>query len=284
VVALHHRSVPNYNQRGEILARDGNRVWRREMGEGEKGWVANEGIRISAIIQSLHTKRFESPETQQILSRLQLGLATGRREMLSAAGFGAADGEFEAQGKPSKPAFFTGRRGYDPRRRFACRSTRRARSITPSSSTASAAQLDYTHFSVVFDTERRLARFTAANIDGSSLQRNEKVKSQWRQDGRIDLAIQCDDDLYSTKGPKEAVSFQRGHLVRRVDPSWGPDAKQAVQDTFHFTNAAPHVAAFNNTIWGNLEDYLLEKCDRQRKRITVFSGPIFSRMILRTMG
>jgi endonuclease G, mitochondrial len=65
--------------------------------------------------------------------------------------------------------------------------------------------------------------------------------------------------------------------VRRVDPSWGSPAesKRAVEDTFHFTNAAPHVASFNNTLWGNLEDYLLDKCDRLSKRMVVFSGPIY---------
>src|SRR5262245_28370973 len=83
--------------------------------------------------------------------------------------------------------------------------------------------------------------------------------------------------LYEKSIAEELVYFQRGHLVRRVDPSWGSaeESRRAVEDTFHFTNASPQTATFNNTIWGNLEDYLLEKCDRTRKRMTVFSGPVF---------
>ena len=120
-------------------------------------------------------------------------------------------------------------------------------------------------------------RYTAVNIDGSQLIRNSSVKKSWRRDGRIDVEIQPDDAFYVESIADESVVFERGHLVRRVDPSWGTpaEAKRAVEDTFHFTNAAPHVGAFNDTLWGNLEDYLLEKCDKSLKRMTVFSGPIF---------
>ena len=138
-------------------------------------------------------------------------------------------------------------------------------------------ELKYTHFSIVFDADRRFARFTAVNIDGKHLVRNENVTKAWRRDGRIDVERQCDDDFYKKSIAPEVVFFQRGHLVRRVDPSWGSPAesKRAVEDTFHFTNAAPHVASFNNTLWGNLEDYLLDKCDRLSRRMVVFSGPIY---------
>lgn len=143
--------------------------------------------------------------------------------------------------------------------------------------TTNKVELKYTHFSVVFDKDRRFARFTAVNIDGNSLVRNSNVEKAWRRDGRIDVERQPDDDFYVKSVAKESVYFQRGHLVRRVDPSWGSEeeSKRAVEDTFHFTNAAPHHATFNNVIWGNLEDYLLDKCDRTRKRMTVFTGPIF---------
>ena len=33
--------------------------------------------------------------------------------------------------------------------------------------------------------------------------------------------------------------FSRGHMTRREDPNWGPDAAQANTDTFHATNAVP---------------------------------------------
>lgn len=280
VVALHHRGVPDFNRKGQRLARDGKTVWKEEMGEEKKGWVANEGVRVSAIYNLLQAKQFESLHARAALARLRFGFAAGQRTMLTVLGPPAADAELEAQGAPSPPAFFAGVSGYD--RDFLSkrvslpkdtqRKTKQAKLIGKTSTI-----LNYTHFSVVFDKERRFARFTAVNIDGSRLVRNSGVDKPWRRDGRIDLPIQPDDDFYKASVAPESVTFQRGHLVRRVDPSWGTaaESKRAVEDTFHFTNAAPHVGKFNDTIWGNLEDYLLEKCDKTLKRMTVFSGPIF---------
>ena len=47
VVALHHRGVPDLNARGQRLARDGKSVWTKDKGEEQKGWIANEGVRIT---------------------------------------------------------------------------------------------------------------------------------------------------------------------------------------------------------------------------------------------
>lgn len=52
--------------------------------------------------------------------------------------------------------------------------------------------------------------------------------------------------------------LDRGHLVRRRDPVWGSTtvAAQANLDTFHLTNAAPQVAAFNQdkALWAGMEN------------------------------
>jgi endonuclease G len=279
VVALHHRGVPDFNEKGQRLARDGKTIWTRQMGEEQKGWVANEGVRVSAIYELLSRKQFASVHARAVLNRLRYGYAAGKRTTMSVVPL-AAEAEFEAQGNDSPASFFEGVNGYD--RDFLSRRITLPKDDTRKSHQAkligkSSTILNYTHFSIVFDADRRFARFTAVNIDGSRLIRNSGVSKSWRRDGRIDVEIQPDDAFYKESIAVEKVFFQRGHLVRRVDPSWGtaPEAKRAVEDTFHFTNAAPHVGAFNDTIWGNLEDYLLEKCDTTLKRMTVFSGPIF---------
>jgi endonuclease G len=280
VVALHHRGVPDVNEDGQRLARDGKTLWTKEMGEEQKGWIANEGVRVSAIYNLLFSKQFESLHAKAALERLRYGFAVGKRTMLSVVGPRTTEIELEAQGADSPAALFEGVDGYD--RDFLSKRVSLPTDTTRKSKQAklngkNSTILKYTHFSVVFDSERRFARFTAVNIDGSQLVRNSGVTKSWRRDGRIDVDIQPDDDFYVKSLAEESVFFQRGHLVRRVDPSWGTaaESKRAVEDTFHFTNAAPHVGAFNDTIWGNLEDYLLEKCDKTLKRMTVFSGPIF---------
>ena len=281
VLALHHKAVPDYDTKRRRLARDGKTVWTPNMGEKEKGWVANQGVRVSAIYAMLAERRFEDVAANAVRDRLLFGLASAPRTILTEFSPPAADESLEQQGADSKAEFFEDADGYD--QNFLSRKIDlpKMKSQTDRDKlavligTRNEVELKYTHFSVVFDADRRFARFTAVNIDGNNLVRNSKVTKPWRRDGRIDVERQADDDFYVKSIAKELVYFQRGHLVRRVDPSWGKELKRAVEDTFHFTNAAPHHATFNNTIWGNLEDYLLDKCDRTQKRMTVFTGPIF---------
>lgn len=66
--------------------------------------------------------------------------------------------------------------------------------------------------------------------------------------------------------------------MRLLDPCWGDqvtNSKRGQEDTFHFTNAAPQVQKYNDSDWGNLEDYLLAKAQGTEKKLTVFTGPIY---------
>jgi endonuclease G len=131
--------------------------------------------------------------------------------------------------------------------------------------------IPYTNFSIVMNKERRLAFFTAVNIDGGNLHRIPRQRDVWSLDPRISAKHQLDNALYS------ANDLDRGHLVRRLDPMWGSrrQAKQAQDDTFHYTNAAPQHKDLNRDIWVDLEDYLLDRTDQHDLKISVFTGPVF---------
>lgn len=135
--------------------------------------------------------------------------------------------------------------------------------------------LRYHHFSVVMNEERRLAFFTAVNIDGRTSIRLRRDPDRWSYDPRIPQQAQTGDSVY-TNNP-----LDRGHLVRRLDPAWGPspaDAKRAADDTYHFTNCSPQHKEFNENrdFWPGLEDYLLENAENYGFRASVFSGPVFA--------
>jgi DNA/RNA endonuclease G (NUC1) len=134
-------------------------------------------------------------------------------------------------------------------------------------------ELKYHHFSVVLHRTRRLAIFTAVNIDGRLPKTIERSRDKWIFDPRVSAGAQVGNELYGRP-------FDRGHLVRRLDPAWGRTtrvAKVANDDTFHFTNCSPQHYRFNEgkNLWAGLEDYLLQKAAGERKRLSVFTGPVF---------
>ena len=117
---------------------------------------------------------------------------------------------------------------------------------TPMPSRPGLIELPYMHFTVSMDPNRRLAAVTAVNIDGSRL-RAVARGDNWRLDDRLPADQQAGPELYSNN------DLDRGHLVRRRDPVWGPQevAERANSDTFHYTVCAPQTSTLNQsmTLW-----------------------------------
>ena len=136
--------------------------------------------------------------------------------------------------------------------------------------------LPYTHFSVLMRLDKRLAAVTAVGIDGKKLMDLNRSGIQWRLDPRLGEDQQTGERVYARN------DIDRGHLVRRASAVWGDtrqEAAQANEDTFHYTNAAPQAAKFNQglDLWLGLESYLLDHAADYDRRLVVFTGPIFGR-------
>jgi DNA/RNA endonuclease G (NUC1) len=138
-------------------------------------------------------------------------------------------------------------------------------------------ELKYHHFSVALSRIRRLAFWTAVNIDGKihKKEQMQRGRDSWCYDPRVPDQFQVGNELYT------GTDFDRGHLVRRLDPAWGRTvqaARTANDDTFHWTNCSPQHKDFNEgkALWAGLEDYLLENAAGERKRMVVFTGPVLA--------
>ncbi len=148
------------------------------------------------------------------------------------------------------------------------------------------ARLNYEHFSLLMNAERRLAFFTATNIDGARYINIDRGSGQpsllpegdrWYEDSRIDSRYVTGQSFYS------AFSrwFDRGHLTRRSDPTWGTaaEAVRANKDTFHFTNCSPQHFRFNQSVqyWQGVERYILEYgVLKTKQQISVLTGPVLN--------
>jgi endonuclease G len=157
-------------------------------------------------------------------------------------------------------------------------------------------ELKYHKFSVWMHKDRRLALFTASNvdwrarrrtIDGKKLTRdslagfppNERIAEQWVSDARLAAAHQLPDVFYS----EDRGAFDKGHLVRRDDVCWGTsfeDIQMGNGDTFHVTNCSPQTKAFNQgpegeDNWGDLESHVQRATKQDHEKVIIYAGPIF---------
>jgi endonuclease G, mitochondrial len=152
----------------------------------------------------------------------------------------------------------------------------------PDDGAVKAGVLRYNGYSVVLNGDRRLAIFSAANINGgvefTNITRGSDI---WLFDDRVDHKYQIGNTLYAKN------KIDRGHLTRREDMEWGSDPVEATRranGTCTWANCAPQHALFNQDkhpdksirLWGGLEKYILEQTARHYQfRVQAFTGPIF---------
>jgi endonuclease G len=130
-------------------------------------------------------------------------------------------------------------------------------------------ELTYTNFSIVMNKERRQPLMTAVNIDGANIVSVPR-KGKWTIDSRIPREHQLGNEAYKHN------PIDRGHMVRRRDPVWGPNPNQASNDTFAFTNAGLQHGSLNQKTWLDLENFILEQSQEKDMKLTVMTGPVFS--------
>ena len=134
-------------------------------------------------------------------------------------------------------------------------------------------ELRYQNFSVIMSQSRRLCCIMGVNIDGHAPFFRLK-RPGWKTDPRIPEAGQVGGAEFYIP-----TVFDRGHMVRRLDPVWGVEstARLANTDTHHYTNSCPQVHSFDDVTWGDLEDWILSQERSRDSKGSVFTGPIFQK-------
>ncbi|MHC2334149.1 DNA/RNA non-specific endonuclease [Bradyrhizobium sp. USDA 4454] len=352
VIALHHSGVPKKDSQGRFLTKDG-KVWDASMDETLIDWIANEGVRISAIVADLKVAVGSNAVIKPVLDQLPppqprspsppaspsefFGLSTVagptmwleqsddattlvvpirvpmpviKRQIapvtpppapppvaappIVPAGpqIGPATGmtmeavhidQTTLGSRPGyKPNFIGSGKLSVPLPKIPAGLKSKVATVKGSSGKS---ELKYFNYSVVMNKERKLAFFSCVNIDGGKQQDvGKREGDSWLRDPRIDAAFQIGDEFYkkqsSFEADRSANPFDRGHLVRRLDATWGDtvdEAKQHGDDSFHFTNCSPQFFSFNQgkQLWAGLEDYTRDVLLKDEKRGIVMNGPVF---------
>lgn len=69
IVGLHHSGVPRKDANGRILTRDGS-IWKQSMGEHKIDWIANEGIRVSRLVQYIKNLALNDAQRRRLRTDL----------------------------------------------------------------------------------------------------------------------------------------------------------------------------------------------------------------------
>jgi endonuclease G, mitochondrial len=287
-VALHHRTVPDFNK--------------------PCNFVANRGIRISSIFERLDQAASSNGMAQRILRLLepneapttissQLPAGTFDADQLDGAGTNGdgtnGDGSIERLVEPYHESAYENRQGYDENFLGISVPLPKIRNLRLVSKRLDIRDhvIPYEHFSLVMFKPRRIALFTASNVDAShakqepepgrdysrdalgGLRPNDREK--WFEDPRVSSQEQLPNRFFDQDGG----AFDKGHIVRRNDVTWGDTYEQVQRangDTFHLTNCSPQVAGFNQSmrdgLWGELENIVFEQAEAEQ--YTIFAGPV----------
>jgi endonuclease G len=341
VVALHHAGVPHIVN-GKYQTVDGRDFDPSRDTEQSIKWIANEGIRVSRIVDELrgclpghpllarafdakpaearlqvpqaliapagvlprrvaadtHPLRMETPMPDGLLTQSErrvtvtLGVAPDGRVRVVDERF-ERSAEVATEAMRRTPAFdiefdpdYSGRAGFDAD--FLGTGDLRVQLPKLSDSLEVAAAellkksatnkyvLKYHNYSVVMHAERRLAIYSAANVDFANRFDMSRPADVWRADPRIRADAQLTNFYYRKN------KFDRGHLTRREDLEFGKTwavALASAADTCHWTNCVPQHERFNQNkeLWQGIERYILEQSVKADKfRAQVITGPILA--------
>ncbi|NJM74285.1 MAG: hypothetical protein HC862_31865 [Scytonema sp. RU_4_4] len=315
VVAIHHKSVVESRIREgveEIQLTNGEWVAKEEaenLSENKIKWIANQGVRTSKILEQVNKIQTQqdgsasqlvqafledakgirifpgtTPRESVVTSTISTPAPVGDTLSLDERRRPPSSGARPSSGGSVRPlSYYEGRKGYNPDFLGVSISlpelTPTALAFGPVAQVEETQDniLRYTHFSIVMCETRRLAFYTAVNIDGRQWVGLNRRDDEWFFDPRISLDMQVGNNFYSNE--PGGNFFDRGHLVRRQDPIWGEqnEARIANSDTFHFTNCSPQYFEFNQSqqLWQGLENFILTNTDQDDLLASVFTGPIF---------
>jgi endonuclease G len=341
VVALHHSGVPKVDSKGRWLTIDG-KVWDDSMDESKVAWEANEGIRVSRILEYLQSAAATGPlaatlrqnssttappttlaatapnVSEDVSSSPSAKMQDGELRVTIPVHIGVRVGALPQLQTPAAGSSlaiaattpdllasvsivekvvidqtdYNKRPGYDPE--FLGKNKLRVPLPTLGKSAdvlrwtqngKKKSELKYWDYSVVMNKGRKLAFFSAVNVDAN--QRPEGAGRDgdvWFFDTRLPKESQLGPEFYGKQKTFEVdrskSPFDRGHQTRRLDAQWGKNDEVSTRngnDSFHWTNCAPQHWRYNqgSKKWLGLEDYVIKGFASRTGRACVINGPVF---------
>lgn len=120
-------------------------------------------------------------------------------------------------------------------------------------------------YSLSYDENTEQAKWVAYKLESSELIPNNKRTNRFYTDTLVSSFTANNED-YKYSG------YDRGHLAPAADMVWN---KQAMRESFYYSNISPQLPAFNRGIWKVLEMKVRELAITHGS-LYITCGPIFS--------
>jgi DNA/RNA endonuclease G (NUC1) len=138
--------------------------------------------------------------------------------------------------------------------------------------------LNALNFSIVLNKARRMAIFSAVNLQRSRIVPIVRVADRFLLDPRVPQDAQLSPASFTNSG------LDRGRLASARDIAWGdalPDnpeeaGRLAYGLTSFMTNVTPRYDTFNRGLWVGVERYARELFSPKSDRVVIFTGPVFA--------
>jgi endonuclease G len=119
------------------------------------------------------------------------------------------------------------------------------------------------HYTLSYNEDHEVANWVSYELDHSKIQNCVKRTNSFKADPLVSTGSAVASD-YKGSG------FDRGHLVPAGDMKF---SKEAMSDTFYFSNMSPQPPRFNQVIWARLEN-LMRSWALIYKKIWIVTGPV----------
>lgn len=148
-------------------------------------------------------------------------------------------------------------------------STKQDSTFVKSDSPSNVVVVDYIHFQIAYNPEKRLAEYVTYELTSEKL----KIKKAKRTNKFIADPLLIEKKLpYVTPAEYTRSGYDRGHLAPSADFAWDQEVNDS---TFVMSNMVPQAPNLNRDAWRRLEDKVREWACGEGK-ITVITGPVFA--------
>lgn len=134
-------------------------------------------------------------------------------------------------------------------------------------------------YCLVYDEKHEQAKWVAHIIPTEIITGNNTRSNDFRVDSLISTGSTCDDDYFIATLQKDSTyiydgfGYDRGHLAPSADFKW---SKEALSESYFYSNMSPMKPEFNRGGWSLLEDLLRTYVIENNVDLYVVTGPVLN--------